>query len=129
VKIVAQESKGKEFSDRLAKLKFLQDCLRSYRAIMTEDATSEIGYRKCFQDLLGPTEVPRSTTVVVPYIPDPESQKKVINVVDEVAHMVLASVINDGVVTFSCTEERDFVNMGICFLERLKYLSVSSSYN
>lgn len=85
---------------------------------MTTDAHSDISYRKFFEDLV--REDPdsrRPSTIVLPGTTAP----KIVNVIQEVAMMLVSSKLNEGTITFSCTEERDFVNAGVYFLQSVQY--------
>lgn len=95
---------------------------------MTTDFRDDVSYRKFFEDLVrdDPNSM-RPSSITLPGTAGPQ----IVNVIQEVARMLVSSKLNAGRVTFSCTEERDFVNAGVCFLESVQYpmLNLLASFN
>jgi hypothetical protein len=49
---------------------------------------------------------------------------QLVNVIEEIARMLVCTKMTERIVTFSYTEERDFVNSGLCFLQSVQYPTI-----
>jgi hypothetical protein len=116
---VIEKSAKKTLADPQAKLHFLEDCLQEYCVMMTTDSNCEISYHKFFEDFLRDDSELRPTMVKLP-----EDTPRLVNVIEEIARMLVCTKMTEGVVIFSCTEECDFVNSGLCFLQSEQYPTI-----
>jgi hypothetical protein len=87
--------------------------------MITTNLNCEISYHKFFKDFLHDDSKSRPTMIQLPgNIP------QLVNVIEEIVRMLVCTKMTKRVVMFSCTEERDFVNSGVCFLQSVQYLMI-----